>query len=283
MIPDLFRNTRFKYGLVYNRYNSYNIYKSYNPNKYMWKKPALYNSNSSEPFKISRSKIDFFIECPRCFYLDRKLGISRPSMPSFSLNSAVDALLKKEFDLLRQKGQAHDLMVKYHVDAVPFQHENLDLWRENFKGAQYLHPKTNLIITGAIDDLWINKNSELMVVDYKSTSTEKEISLDDTYKQGYKKQLEVYQWIFRHLGFTVSDTGYFVFANAGKNREKFDGKLEFELTLVSHKGDDSWVEPIIVDIKTCLDNKTVPQPSETCEYCSYLSKRWKIYKNDVAS
>lgn len=28
-------------------------------------------------------------------------------------------------------------------------------------------------------------------------------------------------------------------ANAGKNRPKFDGRLEFEVEIISHEGDDS--------------------------------------------
>jgi hypothetical protein len=190
-------------------------------------------------------------------------------MPGWSLNSAVDQLLKNEFDLLRQKGEQHQLMKKYHIDAIPFAHPDIDNWRDNFVGKQYLHEETNLLIFGAVDDLWINKKEELLIVDYKATSTTKEISLDDEYKQGYKKQMEVYQWIFRKRGFKVNDTGYFIFANAGKNRPRFDGRLEFEVSIISHKGDDSWVEPTILAIKKCLDSNQIPDPSPECEFCRY--------------
>ena len=50
------------------------------------------------PFKFSRSKVELFMECPKCFYIDRVKGVSRPSGFTFSLNNAVDALFKKEFD-----------------------------------------------------------------------------------------------------------------------------------------------------------------------------------------
>jgi hypothetical protein len=76
--------------------------------------------------------------------------------------------------------------------------------------------------------------------------------------------------------------GYFVFANAGKNRDKFDGKLEFELTVIPYKGNDNWVRSIVKKIKECLDKDQVPPPNNNCEYCGYLQKRWKIYKDDVA-
>jgi len=49
-------------------------------NKYLQRRRNLYDPKSKEPFVISRSKIDLFLECPRCFYLDRKLGLGRPSI-----------------------------------------------------------------------------------------------------------------------------------------------------------------------------------------------------------
>ena len=235
-----------------------------------WKRRSkLYTPKQQEPFKLSRSKIELFVECPRCFFLDRRLGISRPSLPGFSLNSAVDFLLKKEFDLLRDKKEAHELMNRYKIDAIPFSHPLIEEWRTNFTGQQYLEPRTNFIIFGAVDDVWETREKELLIVDYKSTSTDKAISLDDEYKQGYKRQMEVYQWLFRNNSFKVSSTGYFVFANAGKTKPRFDGVLEFELSIIPYTGDDKWVLPTLFKIKECLDSDTIPQPSEKCEHCVF--------------
>ena len=74
---------------------------------------GLYDPKSSEPFKLSRSKIDLFLECPRCFYFDRRLGVGRPPGFPFALNSAVDHLLKLEFDIHRKDGTKHPLIEKY--------------------------------------------------------------------------------------------------------------------------------------------------------------------------
>ncbi|MBI2051808.1 PD-(D/E)XK nuclease family protein [Candidatus Roizmanbacteria bacterium] len=222
--------------------------------------------------KISRTKVGLFLECPRCFYLDKKLGIARPGIPSFTLNNAVDTLLKKEFDLLRKNGEAHALMKKYKINAVPFKHPKLPAWRgdiNRFEGAQALHRPTDILLGGIIDDIWQDTKGKLIIVDYKATSTTREISLEDKYKKGYKKQMEVYQWIFRKMGFEVSDMGYFVFANAGKNRPSFDGRLEFELSIIPHRGDSSWIEPTLYKIKECLSKETIPPYSEECEHCRF--------------
>lgn len=233
---------------------------------------AQYNPTSQEPYKISRSKIDLFVQCPRCFWLDQVKGIKRPSGPAFTLNSAVDELLKKEFDLLRKKGESHTLMKKYNIDALPYDHPDLPLWRgevNRFSGAKAFHSPTNLIIDGLVDDIWQDSGGDLLIVDYKATSTTKEISLDDEYKVGYKRQAEIYQWIFRAMGFPVSDYAYFVFANAGKNRPSFDGKLEFEMTIIEHKGDDSWVGKTINELHKCLKSDHQPESGDKCEFCKY--------------
>ena len=240
--------------------------------KYNKRQRNLYIKGQKESFTISRSKIESFFQCQRCFYLDRRLGLGKPSMPGWALNSAVDHLLKNEFDLLRESGQKHALMKKYEVDAIPLKHKDLPEWRGDvnlFSGAKYLHKKTNLIIDGLIDDIWINKDKEFLIVDYKSTSINGEVDLEGEYKQGYKRQMEIYQWIFRQLGFKVSNTGYFVYANGLKGDRIFDGKLEFDLTLIPYNGNDDWVEPIILEIKKVLESDKLPDCAEDCEYCAY--------------
>lgn len=221
-------------------------------------------------WRLSRSKIDLFVECPRCFYIDNKLGTARPPGYPFSLNSAVDALLKKEFDIHRAGGTAHPLQSAYGLDVIPFSHPKMDIWRENFKGIDYRHEATGFTVSGAVDDVWAQPDGELVIVDYKSTSKDERIeALDKAWHDGYKRQMEVYQWLFRRNGFRVSDTGYFVYANASKDRAAFDGKLEFEVTLVPHKGDDSWVEGTLLKIKETLDSPDLPAPGAACDYCIY--------------
>jgi CRISPR/Cas system-associated exonuclease Cas4 (RecB family) len=231
----------------------------------------LYEPASTEPFKLSRSKIDLFVECPRCFYIDRRLGVGRPPGFPFALNSAVDTLMKKEFDIHRADGSVHPLLAKYGVDAQPVANENLEQWRHNFTGVQALHTATNLLIFGAIDDLWINKSGEYIVVDYKSTSKDEDINaLDKEWQGGYKRQMEVYQWLLRQNGLKVSDTGYFVYCNGRTDRKKFDGKLEFDITLIPHVGNGDWIEKTILLIKKCLDDDRIPKARAGCDYCAYV-------------
>src|SRR3989338_4785397 len=237
----------------------------------------LYDPSDRAPFKVSRSKIDLFLECARCFYVDRRLGVGRPPGFPFSLNSAVDALLKQEFDQHRAEGRQHPLQREYGVDARPVAHDQLNVWRENFKGVQYHHEPTNLIVTGAIDDLWINQAGEYMVADYKATAKDEEITaLDKDWHIGYKRQMEVYQWLLRRNGLPISDTGYFVYCNGRADKKAFDGKLEFDVTLIAYQGSDAWVEPTLRDLKACLDADHIPDADPDCDYCRYREAVGKV-------
>jgi hypothetical protein len=238
----------------------------------------IFDPASLEPFKLSRSKVDLFISCPRCFYLDRKLGVGQPPGFPFNLNSAVDHLLKKEFDIHRANGTPHPFMTAYGLDAVPFQHEEIDKWRENFVGVQFLHEPTNLLLTGAVDDVWINPAKELIVVDYKATSKDKEVTLDEEWQDGYRRQMEFYQWLLRQKGFTVADTGYFVYCNGKKDKEAFDGKLEFDVKLLPYTGKTDWIEPTLLAIKKCLLGDTMPEASQECDFCNYRAAVEKVSK-----
>jgi len=230
----------------------------------------IYDPDSKETFKLSRSKIDLFLNCPRCFYLDRRLGVGRPPGFPFSLNSAVDALLKKEFDTHRATQTKHPLLEHYGIDAIPLRDERMDEWRDSLRrGIKYLHEPTNLIITGGVDDVWLNKRGDFHIVDYKATSKEEEVTLDADWQIGYKRQVEMYQWLFRQNGFKVSDTAYFVYCNGKTDRKAFDGKLEFDVRVLSYKGDDSWVSGAIKKVKKCLDSNEIPKAGHDCDYCSY--------------
>jgi len=232
---------------------------------------GLYDPKAKEPFKLSRSKIDMFLKCPRCFYYDRRFGVGQPPGFPFTLNSAVDTLLKQEFDVYRAKGAQHPLQEKYKIDARPVPHEDLDKWRQNFTGIQYLHQPTNFLITGAIDDLWQNSQGEYIVVDYKATAKAEEITaLDQDWHIGYKRQMEIYQWLLRQNGYKVSNTGYFVYCNGIADAKAFDQKLEFRVNLIPYTGNDSWIEKTIIEAHRCLNSDKIPPANPDCDYCSYV-------------
>ena len=235
-----------------------------------FRKNNTYKYESGKTFKLSRSGIDSFIKCQRCFYLNKVGNIKDIGMPGFSLNSAHDELMKKELDIYRKKGEAHPYMESLERNLIPFQHEKMEDWRNNFKGVTYLHEDLKLHLFGAVDDVWVNlDNNELIVVDYKSTSKNSEITLDADWQIGYKRQMEFYQYLLRRNGFKVSDTGYFVYCNGIKEKDMFDERLDFDIYLLDYTGNDSWIESTLVELHKTLNQDNTPDYTEGCEFCRY--------------
>lgn len=239
--------------------------KKYNPDR-----SADWNYGGKK-WRLSRSKIELFNECPRCFYLDNKLGTARPRGPAFTLNIAVDALLKREFDVHREGGTRHPLQEKYGIDAIPFAHKDIDTWRENFEGIEWKDEITGFTISGAIDDLWKDSSGKLIVVDYKATSKDGSIdTLDDSsWKDSYARQMGVYQWLLRKNGHEVSPMGYFIYANARSDKAAFDAQLEFDITVVPCEGSTDWIDQILPKIKETLASEALPPVGSSCEFCVY--------------
>lgn len=238
----------------------------------------IYAPKQDAPFKLSRSRIDLFLNCPRCFYIDRRLGVDRPPGFPFAINSAVDNLLKNEFDILRHAGETHPLITQFGVDARPVAHDLLDQWRENFKGIQYLDEKNNFIVTGAIDDLWINSEGEYIVVDYKSTAKSEpvtQLGIGGHY-DAYRRQMEVYQWLLRKNGLPVSGTGYFVYCTGQPDNVRFDAHVQFDMHLIPYVGNDMWVQGTLDAIKKTLDGDMIPDASVDCDFCLYVHDRASV-------
>jgi CRISPR/Cas system-associated exonuclease Cas4 (RecB family) len=247
-----------------------------------WKeRSAPYKPGQLSPFKVSRSKIELFMQCPRCFWLDVRHKITRPNTPPFNINKTIDELFKKEFDVYRTKKLPHPLMVEFNVDAIPYADERLDTWRENFVGVIALHQATNLHVFGAVDDLWVSQAGEVIVVDYKATSKDREVTIDSDWQMSYKRQIEVYQWLLRRNDLTVADKSYFVYANGRSDLDAFNDRVEFRTKVIPYTGNDSWVEPILQKMKLCMDNDSMPPVGEAamggaCDYCSYAKSRTEL-------
>jgi len=214
--------------------------------------------------KLSRSKIELLFDCPRCFWLYTGKGISRPFGAPYTINNAVDFLLKKEFDEHRKNGTAHWLIKREGIDAIPFMHEDIDKWRHNFTGIQYFDKDNDFLIFGAVDDIWVDSKGNLIVVDYKASGA-KEGELYDS----YKRQMEIFQWILRKNGFKVLDRGYFVYCRVNKDNGFIGGNLSFDIKVQPYDGNSDWVDNKVREARTILDGK-MPECSAECSYCKYV-------------
>ena len=246
-----------------------------------------FDKTRDDPFPISRSGIDQFLRCPRAFVLQRKYGVKPPAMVPLTLAVATDHLLKNEFDGYREKQSSdHSIFRKFGLKVVPYQHPDIEMWRNNFKGVRILHEATNLEVFGAGDDVWEDVNSkELYIVDYKSTSKKGDPDIETGWGWSYKRQMEVYQWLFRQKGLPVSDKGYFLYVNGIKGNNDFYsnhqgyediGFMEFKTTLIPYTGNSDWVSDTLISIKETLMSDKLPPANNSWDDNRYFYERLRL-------
>ena len=232
---------------------------------------------------LSRTAWDSFIRCKRCFYMERKLKIRPIGMPGYPINSRVDALLKEEFDIYREKQEPHPIFKKYNLNFVPFEmdKEKLNDFRNNRKGVRAKSVKTNYTIFGAIDDLWHNKDKdEVVVVDYKATSNKYGVDYVNSkmgYHKAYLRQLDFYAYLLKLNKFKVFKTGYWFICNAQyKDQKTFSGNLNFTIDLLSYDIKTDYIEDTLVELEKCYNSNKIHQPNAVCDTCRWQRETLKL-------
>ena len=246
---------------------------------------GTYKPEHPEPYELGRSRIQNFVNCPACFYLDRVKGIPIPSLYGWPLNSATDVLLKKDFDAYRQRQEPHPFLAKRGLGhLIPLQHEDFQRWTMALQlGLNTVHEETNLKVGGGLDDVWLNtETDQIHVVDYKSTSSGREgnvITLDD--RPYIKTQIEFYQWVLIKNGFDVSSTGYVLYVDGdrfapGGMLGEDDATMLFKVSLLDFEGNTDWIEPVLFEIRDALDSPICPEHKPKCPHGTYLNKAFSI-------
>ena len=235
-----------------------------------------FDPGSSDPFTISRTRIQNFLDCNRCFYVQNVMGVKDLRGFPFRLNDATDTLLKKTFDAARKKQVPHRYFKKEKINLVPFKHDKMDEWRQNFQGIKYHYKKANLMVQGAVDEILINlKTNALSPVEFKSTQSkdgEQTKYLGKPHHKFWKNQLEVYGYLLEKNGFKISEDSYIVFCNGDISPKDWKESLQFDVYVINYKMDYSWVEPTLNEIKKLLLEKKIPDFSDPdeCDMCRFL-------------
>ena len=246
---------------------------------------SIFDPGNPGPYELSRSRIENYVKCPACFYLQQVKAVRFPSIPSFLINEATDVLLKRDFDKYREAQTTHPYLQAIGMrHLVPYQHEDFEKWTQSLHfGAEgrmnTIHDESNIKLGGGLDDVWLNtETGKLHIVDYKSTSQKtegKQITLDDQWKASYKRQMDMYVWIMRRKGFDVSSTGYFLYCDGDRFGEydflgTEDAVMHFKMSLIPYETSTNWIEPTLMEIRQCLTQEQIPEHSDVCEFGVFL-------------
>ena len=227
-------------------------------------KIKIYTPGQNEKLVLSRTQISNFKECPRCFYLKHRHGINPPGSPPFLLNTAVDNLLKNEFETYRIKQEPHPIFIENNLNFIPSQFDD-----KKWRNIKYFDEKRNIEITGILDDIWDHKDTnEIVLADYKATSTPNDINL----YIGFRWQMDIYAYVLKQKGFNVHNKAYFLYANADRYKDSFDSTLHFKMLLKEYIINNKWIEEALDSIRSILDAPIPPKNYEGCKNCEYNKK-----------
>lgn len=226
---------------------------------------------NEKPIQLSPNSLNLFLECPHCFWLDKRQGIKRPQPFPYALNTAIDLLLKEEFDNYRVKNEPHPLLVAHKIPAKLFPNQNLlNQWRSNFGGLRYYSPDLNATLFGAVDDILQFEDGKLAPLDYKSTGS----SVPSVYDR-FQLQMDIYTYLLEKNGFFTPKRGYLAFYIVDK-KNGFGDRLPFKKEIHVIDTDPSYVQGLFIEGVELLRRNTPPPHSEDCGYGKWFSMAAKF-------
>ena len=215
--------------------------------------------------QLSPNSLNLYLECPHCFWLDKNMGIKRPPPYPYALNSAVDALLKEEFDTYRSKNLPHPMLKENNINARLFNNQKLlNQWRNNFAGIRFFDPNLQATLFGAVDDVLEFEEGKIAPLDYKSTGS----SAANVYDR-FQLQLDTYTFLMEKNGFKTTRKGYLAFYIVDKSRGFID-RLPFRKEMVQIETNPSDIYEIFKDAVNCLKQQAPPPHSSDCKFANWL-------------
>jgi len=211
---------------------------------------------------LSPSRLSLFLECPRCFWLDINRGVKRPSGIFPSLPSGMDSILKKYFDGFRCNGclppELEDKLKGHLFDDM----EKLNIWRNNFKGLQYIDEKSGIGLRGALDDLFVTDDKLFVPLDFKTRG----FPLKEDTHEHYQHQMDIYCFLLDVNGNKTGNFACLLFYHPIMVED--DGRVKFKSDFVKVKTSKENGEKMFMNaIEVILGEE--PECKEGCPFCNW--------------
>jgi hypothetical protein len=220
---------------------------------------------NGKAIQLSPNSLNLYLDCPHCFWLDKNKGIKRPPPYAYALNSAVDALLKEEFDAYRAKKIQHPLLKENSIKAHLFENQKLlNQWRNNLAGIRYFDEALQATLFGAVDDILEFEDGKLAPLDYKSTGSR----VANVYDR-FQLQLDTYTFLLEKNGYKTLRKGYLAFYIVDKEKGFID-RLPFRKELMEIDTNPSDIYAIFSDAIAILKNADPPKHSHDCQFKKWL-------------
>ena len=220
-------------------------------------------STAIDRIKLSPSTLNLFLECRKCFWLEKAAGIHRPRGIFPSLPGGMDNLIKKYFDSYRIQGTLPPEIDGKVEGFLMADLELLNKWRNWRTGLVYTDPESGSTLIGALDDLLVDPSKHVyMPFDYKTRG----YALKANSSSFYENQLNCYSLMLEANGLKSAGFGYLCYYIPTDVKE--GGKVTFDVTVKRMNVDPKAAKKVFEDA-LALINGPMPKSHSACKYCSW--------------
>lgn len=219
------------------------------------------NHSEQQKFSLSPSALNLFLECPRCFWLERVKGHKRPQAPFPSLPSGIDEVIKAYFDTYRQKGELPPILDGQLEGQLVSQAE-IDGWRQGI-GFDILQKQGHF--WGKLDDALRLPDGSVAPLDYKTRGYPPRSQVI----QAYQNQLDSYALLLKELGEPVGSLGYLIYYYPQRNSgAELHAAIPFEVEIKAVSIDPERARKLLHQALDLLAAGE-PEPDPGCAFCQW--------------
>ena len=216
--------------------------------------------------KLSPSTLNLFLECPRCFWLDKVKGVKRPRGIFPSLPGGMDRVIKAHFDIFRAKNALPPELAGNNFDGVKLftDQAQLEKWR-NWRTGLVYQDSDSSILSGALDDLLVKDNCYIPF-DYKTKGS---VTTEEDAVKYYQNQLDCYTLLLHENKMPSAGYAFLLYYSPKTVHE--NGAVLFELQAIKIPTDKERARETFKKAVALLKGP-LPAVNGRCEYCAWLTQ-----------
>ena len=259
--------------------------------------------------RLSKSALDKFVACPRCFYLQYRHKLGQPDMISSKVWKGIERITQAHYEAHRvAKTTPPNLVGQVPNGAIPYQGDRISLKDLRYWGKGLAFDVDGVTVTTALDDM-LQRDQDTTegvrtlynVIDYKSKSkaTDAEATADL-----YQNQADVFDLACNVNGYQTDGRVYFDYwypiavaeAEPGHQGAEVKHGLTTQLwgsQVIALEADHARVKRLVMAAASCLDS-AMSEPNITrtvvargankgqeklggCPICVYLIERSELF------
>jgi len=207
--------------------------------------------------KLSPSTLNFFLDCPLCFWLSFNRDIDPPGGAFPTIASGIDRVVKEYMNRYRPNGK-----------IPPFLEGKVPGKLIEFLPTTLKCEIDGNLLSGRLDECIVLDNGDHAPLDHKTKGfAPKE---DHEIHEAYQLQMDCYTLLLEKNGHKICNTGYIVYYYPDFG-ELHNG-MPFKVSVWELKTNPKRAIKVFRAAVKCL-NGSEPEPAEDCGLCEYVRKR----------